>query len=118
MEALKGLLKSFSIQPGLTALPEGRAQEYSFVEQECALFLRFSAWVFKGFLRPKASEKTFMKTLLGRMQSLSVHPDLATLPEGRAQEYSSVSHDWALFLRFLAGFMGILGLLWATLKAL
>ena len=50
-----------------------------------------------------------MKTLLGRMQSLSIHPDLATLPKSSAQEYSSVAQDWARFLHFMADFMGILG---------
>ena len=73
---------------------------------------------FKGFPWPEALEKAFVKTLTGHMQSLSIHPDLATLPEGRAQEYSSVAQDWAPFLRFLAGFMCILGLLWAFLTAL
>jgi len=37
---------------------------------------------FKGFPRPKALEEAFMKAFTGRMQSLSIHPDLATLPEG------------------------------------
>ena len=51
-----------------------------------------------------------MKTLLGRMQSLSIHPDLATLPESSAQECSFLEQGWALFLHFLTEFMGILGL--------
>ena len=65
---------------------------------------------FKGILRPKALETAFSKTLLGRMQSLSTHPDLATLPDGRATGYSFLAQGWALCLRFLAWFMGISGL--------
>ena len=48
---------------------------------------------FKGFLRPKALEEAFMKTLLGCLQSLSIQPNLDTLPESRAQEYSFVALD-------------------------
>ena len=55
---------------------------------------------FKGILRPKALETAFSKTLLGRMQSLSTHPDLATLSDGRATEYSFLAQDWALFFGF------------------
>ena len=62
---------------------------------------------FNGFVGPKALEKAFMKTLLGCLQSLSIHPDLATLPEGRAQKYNFVAQEWALFIPFVAGFMGI-----------
>ena len=51
-----------------------------------------------------------MKALKCLLQSSSILLDLATLPEGRAQEYNSVAQDWALFLHFLADFMGILGL--------
>ena len=73
---------------------------------------------FKGFLRPKASETAFMKTLEGCLQSLSIQPGLATLPESSAQEYSSVAQDWALFLHFMADFMGIFGLLRVFFEAL
>ena len=64
---------------------------------------------FKGFLRTIALEEAFMKTLLGSLQSFSIHHALAALPEGRAQEYSFLVHDWAPFVHFLAGFMCILG---------
>ena len=51
-----------------------------------------------------------MKALKGLLQNLSIQPDLDTLPDGRAQEYSSVTQDWALLLPFMADFMGLLGL--------
>ena len=48
-----------------------------------ALMVHFGPFKgFKGFPGPKALEEAFMKTFTGRMQSLSIHPDLATLPEG------------------------------------
>ena len=50
-----------------------------------------------------------MKTLLGCLQSFSIHHGLATLPAFRSQECSFLAQDWALFLHFLTGFMGILG---------
>ena len=54
----------------------------------------------------------------GLLKSLSIQPGLATLPESRAHEYSFVGQDWALFLHFLAYFMGILGLFEGLFKGL
>ena len=48
-----------------------------------------------------------MKALKGLLQSLSIQPGLTILFEGKTQEFSFVTQDWGLFLRFLAGFMGI-----------
>ena len=74
--------------------------------------VHFGAFVraLMAFLGITALEMAFMKTLQGCLQSLSIQYGLLTLPEGRAKECSFVPRDWALFLRFLAWFMGILWL--------
>ena len=67
-------------------------------------------WALRSLLG-QALERAFLKTSECCLLCLSIPADLDTLPEGRAQEYSLLAQDWALFLHFVAGFMCILGLL-------